>query len=91
MWLPLFPGVRIHRLTLDDGAAARQSPDRRPRWIHYRSSTSHCLEAGHPTGTSPAVTAQLFGEADLDHLPDGLHPDAEGYARIGARFAELVT
>jgi hypothetical protein len=32
---------------------------------------------------------ELFGCAadDLEHLPDGLHPDAEGYRRIGERFA----
>jgi hypothetical protein len=31
---------------------------------------------------------ELFGENDLDHLPDGLHPDGEGYERMGRRFAE---
>lgn len=32
---------------------------------------------------------ELFGngDGDLDHLPDGLHPDPEGYRRIGTRFA----
>jgi len=29
----------------------------------------------------------LFGEDDLDHLPDGLHPDGDGYELIGHRFA----
>lgn len=29
----------------------------------------------------------LFDEADLDHLPDGLHPDGVGYVRMGERFA----
>jgi hypothetical protein len=32
----------------------------------------------------------LFGEADLDLLPDNLHPNAEGYRLIGERFAGLV-
>lgn len=30
----------------------------------------------------------LFDEGDLDHLPDGLHPDAVGYIRMGERFTE---
>jgi hypothetical protein len=34
---------------------------------------------------------ELFGEADLDHLPDGLHPDGEGYERMGRRFAERLS
>lgn len=32
----------------------------------------------------------LFGEGDLDDLPDGLHPNTQGYLRIGHRFAELA-
>ncbi len=30
---------------------------------------------------------ELFGEADAPTLPDGLHPDGDGYLRIGERFA----
>ncbi len=29
---------------------------------------------------------ELFGENDLDDLPDGLHPNAAGYQRMGERF-----
>lgn len=32
----------------------------------------------------------LFGEADADDLPDDLHPNPEGYIRMGERFAEQV-
>jgi hypothetical protein len=32
----------------------------------------------------------LFGADDLDDLPDGLHPNAAGYARMGQRFHDLV-
>jgi lysophospholipase L1-like esterase len=33
---------------------------------------------------------ELFSAADNDHLPDGLHPDPEGYALIGSRMTQLV-
>lgn len=32
----------------------------------------------------------LFGEADAGDLPDDLHPNPEGYRRLGERFAEMV-
>lgn len=32
----------------------------------------------------------LFGPADVDHLPDGLHPDTTGYARIAERFLPVA-
>lgn len=33
---------------------------------------------------------ELFGERDLEHLPDGLHPDPAGYRLIGERFHRLA-
>jgi lysophospholipase L1-like esterase len=33
---------------------------------------------------------ELFNEADLDDLPDGLHPNGQGYIRMGERFAKLA-
>ena len=32
----------------------------------------------------------LFGPDDLDDLPDGLHPNAAGYRRMGGRFHTLA-
>ena len=32
----------------------------------------------------------LFGPDDVDDLPDGLHPNAAGYQRMGERFHTLV-
>ncbi len=32
----------------------------------------------------------LFGEADLDDLPDALHPNGDGYVRMGERFAQFA-
>jgi lysophospholipase L1-like esterase len=33
---------------------------------------------------------ELFNEADLDDLPDNLHPNAVGYRRMGERFHRLA-
>lgn len=33
---------------------------------------------------------ELFGAGDLADLPDGLHPNADGYRRMGHRFAALA-
>jgi hypothetical protein len=33
---------------------------------------------------------ELFGEADVSDLPDGLHPNGDGYVRIGERFAAIA-
>jgi len=33
---------------------------------------------------------ELFGPRDADDLPDGLHPDADGYARMAERFLPLA-
>ena len=33
---------------------------------------------------------ELFSAADTAHLPDGLHPDPEGYALMGARMIQLL-
>jgi lysophospholipase L1-like esterase len=33
---------------------------------------------------------ELFGPDDAVDMPDDLHPNADGYARMGRRFAELA-
>ena len=33
---------------------------------------------------------ELFGEADVGDLPDALHPNGDGYVRMGERFAWLA-
>lgn len=32
---------------------------------------------------------ELFGPGDTDNMPDGLHPNGDGYELIGKRFAAL--
>jgi hypothetical protein len=33
---------------------------------------------------------ELFGVADVDDLPDGLHPNSAGYRRMGQRFTAFA-
>ena len=62
LWLPHNAFVELRALVLDDGATLQAAPvDARPRWIHYGSSISHCMEADQPAGTWPAVAARLAG------------------------------
>ena len=62
LWLPHNAFVELRALVLDDGATLQAAPaDARPRWIHYGSSISHCMEADEPAGTWPAVAARLAG------------------------------
>jgi lysophospholipase L1-like esterase len=32
---------------------------------------------------------EWLGQADAGHLPDGLHPNAEGYELMAERFVEI--
>ena len=68
IWLPHASIVELRGLRANDGATVTAADDAsRPRWIHYGSSISHCMEATQPTGTWPAVTALRAG-ADLQNL-----------------------
>lgn len=78
LWLPMYPGVRIRGVEIDDGATAEAAPDDRPRWLTYGSSISHCMEAHGPARTWPATASRLLdvhltslgfaGQAHLDPL-----------------------
>ncbi len=60
IWLPHNAFVELHALVVDDASAITAAPaDPRPRWVHYGSSISHCVEASEPAGTWPAVAARL--------------------------------
>ncbi len=64
LWLPHNAFVELHNLVLPDHATlTRASGDSRPRWIHYGSSISHCMEADEPALTWPAVAARAAGFA----------------------------
>ena len=62
LWLPHNAFVELRAVLVDDGAVLRAAPaDARPKWVHYGSSISHCMEAEEPAGTWPAVAARLAG------------------------------
>jgi lysophospholipase L1-like esterase len=68
LWLAQGASFELRGLRVDDDAeVSPPTPPPGPRWVHYGSSISHCLEANHPTGTWPAVAARLAG-ADLISL-----------------------
>jgi hypothetical protein len=68
MWLPQNAYIELRQLAVNDGATiTRAAPDKRPKWIHYGSSISHCMEAKQPGLIWPAVAARSSG-ASLQNL-----------------------
>ena len=60
IWLAPNAAIEVRGFAIDDAASLSAPPsDTRPRWIHYGSSISHCLEAEHPHGVWPVVAASL--------------------------------
>lgn len=79
LWLPANAGIDIHSFELNDGSTVTAPPvDERRSWFHYGSSISHCMEAGHPLGVWPVISAQradvrltnlgLGGQCHLDQF-----------------------
>ena len=67
VWLPHAAVVELRAVRVSAGAAVRPVVRTAPRWVHYGSSISHCIESPHPTGTWPAVAARRAG-VDLLNL-----------------------
>ncbi len=68
LWLPQGAVVEVQGLRIDAGATIEPPAESSaPRWVHYGSSISHCLEAESPTGTWPAIAARQAG-VDLTSL-----------------------
>jgi hypothetical protein len=62
LWLPHNAMIELQALSLTPGATIRSAAeDSRPKWIHYGSSISHCLESEQPSLTWPAVAADRLG------------------------------
>ena len=62
LWLPHNAFIELRTLHIDDGATLTlPETDTRPKWIHYGSSISHCMEAEQPGLIWPAVAARRSG------------------------------
>jgi len=61
LWLPHTQPFRLRSVEISAGATLEKLDDRRPRWITYGSSISHCGAAQSPAYTWPAITARECG------------------------------
>ena len=61
LWLPQAAAVELRALRIDAGAEIAPIERTGPRWVHYGSSISHCMEAASPLGVWPAVAARRAG------------------------------
>jgi hypothetical protein len=60
IWLPHAAGMTIRAARISSGSFEPAVPTG-PRWIHYGSSISHCIEAEGPTRTWPNAVAVRTG------------------------------
>ena len=58
VWLPHNAYVEMRNLHIDTDSSVIRFNDSRPRWVHYGSSISHCMEAEMPAETWPAVASR---------------------------------
>jgi hypothetical protein len=63
LWLPHNAFIELRTLSVDDGAVLARAAESRPKWLHYGSSISHCMEADEPGLTWPAIAARQAGVA----------------------------
>ena len=61
LWLPHNAFVEMRELHVNDAAIVRRVASEQPRWLHYGSSISHCMEADDPAYVWPAVAARAAG------------------------------
>ncbi|HVU74455.1 MAG TPA: GDSL-type esterase/lipase family protein [Mycobacteriales bacterium] len=69
VWFPHNGFTELVAVHVPDDATLVPVRTGRPRWVHYGSSISHCVEARRPTDTWPATVARRH---DLDLINLGL-------------------
>jgi hypothetical protein len=92
LWLPQAAAVELRALRVESGAEVQLRQPLRPRWAHYGSSISHCMEAASPLGVWPAVAARRAG---VDLLSLGLagqcHLDGFVARTLAALDVDLIS
>jgi hypothetical protein len=92
LWLPHAATVELRELRIESGAEIAPRAPKRPRWLHYGSSISHCMEAASPLGVWPVVAARRAG---VDLLSLGLagqcHLDGFVARTIAAQDVDLIS
>ncbi len=84
LWLPHNSDIEILSLSAD--APLEAAKVLAPKWVHYGSSISHCMEADEPLGVWPVVAAR---ELDLDLFSLGLAGSANIEQFAARAIAEL--
>lgn len=92
VWLNPNCVFKLKSLGIDDGTELRACVDRRPRWICYGSSITHCGAAASPSQTWPGLVATARG-LELTCLGYGgqCHLDPVIGRMIGGLSAELIS
>lgn len=58
LWLPPSSPVGLRELQAEEVSVLRPLPDRRPMWVTWGSSLTHCVRAGSAARTWPAAVAR---------------------------------
>jgi hypothetical protein len=80
LWLPSNSTGALRAVHVDEGASlSAPPPDHRPRWVHYGSSISHCLEAHSGSRTWPSTAARI-GDVQLTNIALAGQCQLDGFA-----------
>ena len=60
VWLPPSCHVGLKSITARGATVLRPMPDRRPMWVTWGSSLTHCVRAGSASRTWPATVARRY-------------------------------
>ncbi len=86
IWFPSNAAVELISVMIDDGATLAAYGIQQPRWVHYGSSISHCMDVERPSDVWPAIAAGIAG-VDVQNL--GLAGQCQLDAFMGRVIAAL--